>query len=140
MNKKKIQRVISLVLCLVMVMSSAAVSVFADDVVLSDEIVTTAPSINTSSVTDATIDDVKEILDSMTYAEYFEKYSTRVEDANGNLTSEREWSVPTAKESIVINAVDDIYEEGTDADWKTVTYDGVKAVLAPASGTVAWTV
>ena len=141
MNKKKIQRVISLVLALVVVASSAAISVFAEDVLLSTT-TSAGASTGTSSVTDATIDDVKEILDSMTYAEYFEKHSKRVEvtDENGKTTYERVWSVDAATEPIVIDAIADLYEEGTDAEWKTVTYDGKEALFAPASGTVAWTV
>ena len=141
MNKKKIQRVISLVLALVFVASGATVSAFAEDALLSAP-ASTGASIGSSSVTDATIDDVKEILDSMTYAEYFEKYSKQVEvtDENGKTSFERVWSVDAATSSIVIDAIEDLYEEETDAAWKVVTYDGVKAIFAPATGTVAWSV
>ena len=128
MNKKKIQRVISFALAVLFVASGATVSAFADDVLLSAGLTTTAP-VN-SSVTDATIDDVKEILDSMSYAEYFEKNSVRVEkvDENGFKTYERVWSVDAAKSPIVIDAIDALYEEGTDAEWRVETYDGVEEI------------
>ena len=139
MNKKKIQRVISFMLALMFVASGATVSVFAEDVLLSAP-VTSAP-VN-SSVTDATIDDVREILDSMSYAEYFDKNSVRVEktDENGFKTYERVWSVDAAKAPIVIDAIDALYEEGTDAEWKVETYDGIEALYTPSNGTVAWKV
>ena len=143
MNKKKIQRVISLVLCLAVVASSAAISVFAEENVLLSAPVTAVTSTQKpSSVTDATIDDVKEILDSMSYAEYFDRHSTRVEktDENGKVVSERVWAVDAGKEAIVIDAVKDIYEAGTDAKWEKVTYGGVESILTPGSGTVAWQV
>ena len=140
MNKKKIQRVISFALAVLFVASGATVSVFADDVLLSAGLTTSAP-VN-SSVTDATIDDVKEILDSMSYAEYFEKNSVRVEkvDENGFKTYEREWSVDAAKAPVIIDAIEALYEEGTDAEWKVETYDGVEALYTPSNGTVAWKV
>lgn len=139
MNKKKIQRVISFMLALLFVVSGATVSVFAEDVLLSAPVTSTRGN---SSVTDATIDDVKEILDSMSYAEYFEKNSVRVEktDENGFKTYERVWSVDVAKAPIIIDAIDALYEEGTDAEWKVETYDGVEALYTPSNGTVAWKV
>ncbi len=139
MNKKKIQRAISLVLALLFVATSATVSVFADDTVL---MAPTTGANTSSSVTDATIDDIKEILDSMSYAEYFEKYSQRVEkvDENGRKTFERVWTVNAGKEEIVIDAVNDLNEAATDAAWKKMTLDGVEGVFTPADGTVAWSV
>ena len=115
MNKKKFQRVISLVLALLFVASSATISVFAEDVLLSTN--TGATTGVNSSITDSTIDDVREILGAVSYAEYFEKYSERVEvtDENGFVTQERVWTVDAATDTITIDAVEDLYEEGTDA-------------------------
>ncbi len=129
MNKKKIQRVISLVLALVCVASSAIIPAFAAD----DAASTTPGTGINSSVTDATIDDIKEILDSVTYAEYFEKYSAKVDGS-----SEREWTVAIGEAPIIIDAVADLYEEGTDAEW--TVFDNGDAILTPADGTVAWVV
>ena len=139
MNKKKIQRVISFMLALLFVTTGATVSAFAEDMLLSAP-ATTAP-IN-SSVTDATIDDVKEILSSMSYAEYFEKNSVRVEvtDENGFKTYTREWNAKAATKEIVIDAIQALYEEGSDEGWKVETYGGVEALYTPSNGTVAWTV
>ena len=126
-------------LALLFVVSGATVSVFAEDVLLSAS--TTKAPVN-SSITDATIDDVKEILGSMSYAGYFEKHSVRVEktDENGLKTYDRVWSVDVAKAPIIIDAIDALYEEGTDAAWKVETYDGVEALYTPSNGTVAWKV
>ena len=138
MNKKRVQRVISFMLALVFVMSGMVVSVFAEDAVLSAG----ANTVVNSSVTDATIDDVKEILNSMSYAEYFEKNSERVEvvDENGHKIYEREWSVDVAKAEIVIDAITALYKEGTDAEWSVGTFGGVEALYTPADGTVSWKV
>ena len=61
-------------------------------------------------------------------------------DENGFKTYERVWSVDAAKSPIVIDAIDALYEEGTDAEWKVETYDGVEALYTPSNGTVAWKV
>ena len=140
MNKKKFQRVISLVLALLFVASSATISVFAEDVLLSTNASATT-GVN-SSITDSTIDDVREILGALSYSEYFEKYSERVEvtDENGFVTQERVWTVDAATDTITIDAIEDLYEEGTDAAYKVITFDGEKALYTPSSGTVSWVV
>ena len=82
MNKKKFQRVVSLALALLCVFSSASLLASAEDVLL----IAPAPTSgkNSASITDATIDDVREILNSVSYDEYFKKYS-RISDAEGNI-------------------------------------------------------
>ena len=136
MNKKKIQRVISLALALLCVFSSASMLTSAEDVLL----IAPAPSSTqkTSSVTDATIDDVKEILNSMSYDEYFKKYS-HVSNEAGNVNG-RKWTVDRATEAIVIDAVKDVNAENSNAAYAVGTFGGEEALYTPADGTVAWNV
>jgi len=146
MNKKKFQRVISLVLALLCVVSSATVVASANDNVL---LIAPAPTgsqsaVINSSVTDATIDDVREILNSISYDEYFKKYSVQsvTVDDKGKETVTREWTVDKAKDEIIIDAADvsKINVELTDADYAIGTFDGEEALFAPATGTVSWNV
>ena len=133
MNKKKFQRVISLVLAVLCVFSCASVLASAEDVLL----ISPGPSSSqkTSSVTDATIDDVKEILNSVSYEEYFKKYSRATD--NGE---ERVWTVDRATEEIVIDAVKDVNAEESNAAYAVGTFGGVEALYTPADGTVSWNV
>ena len=136
MNKKKFQRVVSLALALLCVFSSASILASAEDVLL----IAPAPTSgqNNSSITDATIDDVKEILNSMSYDEYFKKYS-RVSDAADSIDG-RVWTVDRATEEIVIDAVKNVNAENSDAAYAVGTFGGVEALYTPADGTVSWNV
>ena len=76
MNKKKTQRILSLVLALTFILSGATLAVSAEEnVLLTAPVLTVSPEAGTqvsagsNSVTDATIDDVREILDSDSYDE-----------------------------------------------------------------------
>ncbi len=150
MNKKRTQRILSLVLALTFVLSGATIAVAAEqDTLLMAPTLTVTPEASSgaasgtgnSSVTDATIDDVREILNSKSYDEYRSEYSvvsTVVEDGIKKTTYT--WQVPAGKEEIVIDAIADLYTEGTDAAYKIENYDGVEALYTPASGTVAWKV
>ncbi len=140
MNKKKFQRFLSLVLALLCVLSSAGIAAYAaDDTIL----ISPKPAGNqNTSVTDATIDDVREILNSISYDEYFRKYSkyTGAVDADGKEIVERVWTVDAATEEIVIDAVKDVNAEQSDAEYAVGTFDGVEALYTPATGTVSWNV
>ncbi len=136
-RKKKIQRVLSLVLALTFILSGSVVAVSAEDTVLSS---TPAQSGN-SSVTTSTIDDVREILDSESYDEYREDHSTSKEvTVDGVTVVEEVWMVAPGESEIVIDAIEALDEENTDAEYKIETYDGVKALYTPAQGTVSWKV
>ena len=140
MNKKKFQRVLSLVLALLCVLTSAGITAFAaDDIILISPKPTGSQN---TSVTDATIDDVREILNSISYDEYFKKYSkyNTVTGADGKDTVERVWLIEPAKSEIVIDAINDVNAEKSDAEYKAGTFDGVEALFTPAIGTVAWNV
>ena len=144
MNKKKFQRVISLVLALLCVFSSATVlaSAEGENVLLISPAPTSKPTtIQNSSVTDATIDDVKEILNSMSYDEYFKKYSRYASEGEaGDNGTNRVWSVPVATEEIIVDAVSAVNAEMSDAAYAVGNFDGVEALYTPADGTVSWNV
>ncbi len=142
MNKKKVQRVISLVLAVLCLLSSGVLTAFAaeeNSIVMAPA---TESSNETTSVTDSTIDDVKEILNSMSYDEYFKKYSVfNVEvGENGEEVTSRIWSVKKAEETIVVDAIKDLYVDETDAEYAIGNFGGVEALYLPAIGTVSWKV
>ena len=149
MNKKKTQRILSLVLALTFLLSGSTIVASAEeDVLLMAPTLTMTPEAGTAgsttvnnSVTDATIDDVREILNSKSYDEYRAAHcivGTVVE--NGVKKTTYTWKVDAAKQEIVIDAVKDLYADGTDAAYKVETYDGVEALYTPAAGTVSWKV
>ena len=148
MNKKKTQRILSLVLALTFLLSGATVVAAAEEnVFLTAPTLTVTPEAGTAqspirnSVTDATIDDVREILNAKSYDEYRAEHctvATVVEDGVKKTTYT--WRVEPGKEEIVIDAIADIYAEGTDAAYKVEPYDGVEALYTPAAGTVSWKV
>ena len=76
-----------------------------------------------SSVTDQTIDEVRELLNAISYAEYLEKNA----------------DIPSASENIVIDATD--YDKSnTDAEVSVDTWADETGLLLPSSGTVSWKV
>ena len=88
---KKIQRILSLVLALTFVLSCGVVVASAEDSLL-----TTTPSgQKDSSITSSTIDDVREILESESYEEYWDEYHTQKD-------GQEIWTVAPGKGEIVI--------------------------------------
>ena len=143
MNKKRTQRILSLVLALTLLLSGVTIVASAENALLAAPTLTVTPEAGkgAGSVTDATIDDVREILNSDSYDEYRERHcnvTTAVVD--GVKTTTYTWKVDAGKQDILIDAIDDLYADGTDAAYKVETYDGVEALYTPASGTVAWKV
>ena len=124
MKKSNSQRLLSLLLAMLFVVSTATVAVSANNVLLMDSTPGTTSS-GSSSVTDSTIDEIKEMLTTLSYNDY------RDSDAFKNATR--------ATSSIKVDVFN--YDANlTDADVYTETYDGVKALYTPSSGTVAWNV
>ncbi len=76
-----------------------------------------------TSVTDKTIEDVREQLSAISYEEYSVKYA----------------SVKKAEKEIVVNGVD-YDKKDTDANVYTSTYDGIEALYVPDAGSVVWNV
>ena len=144
MNKKRTQRILSLVLALTFLLSGATLAVSAEqDTLLMAPALTVTPeaSKGNDSITDATIDDVREILNSKSYDKYRNEHcveDTKVVD--GEKITTYTWKVDPGKETIVIDAIADLYAEGTNAAFEIETYDGVEALYTPSSGTVSWKV
>ncbi len=116
MKRTKFQRLLALILCLTFMAGGSAVTAYADN----------GSSGSSASGSDNSIYDsseVLEMLNTISYAEY-------LKDAEATI----------AKDTIVIDAVKDIYEEGSNAKYSVGTYDGVEAILTPSTGTVAWKV
>ena len=112
MKRTKLQRLCALILALTFVIGTA-LSVSAADAVTGSG----------SSVTDSTIETIKEQLNAISYDEY----------------SSRNKDVPAATKEIDIDATQ-YDKEKTTADVSVETYDGVRALLTPNSGTTVWKV
>ncbi len=137
MRKKKFQSVTSLLLALLLLTGGATVSVGAEK--------TTADKAYNASVTDKTIADYKEELESISYDDYskgFKGYERTtdtvvidaIEDLNEQLTtlerlSDEDWARLQADSSLATTLLG-FYE---------TEYDGVKALYTPGDGEVTFT-
>lgn len=137
MRKKKFQSVTSLLLALLLLTGGATVSVGAEK--------TTADKAYNASVTDKTIADYKEELESISYDDYSKGFK----------------SYERTADTVVIDAIEDLNEQLTtlerlsDEDWARLQadsslattllgfyeteYDGVKALYTPGDGEVTFT-
>ena len=138
MKKTVFTRSIAFLLALITVIGCGATAVFATDTeeAAPEEapVITAAPVADekdkgSTSVSDATIEDVREILNALSYEEYTAKYA----------------NVPRAAEAIVIKAADYIADK-TDAEVSVTTEypaeDGsdAEALYIPGDGIVVWAV
>ena len=137
MRKTKLQRAICLLLALLLLVSGATLAVGAENVATSDVL--------NPSVTDKTIADYREELESISYGEYskdFKGYNKATEtviiDAIADLDksqttleflTDEEWARLVADKSLASSLVG-IYE---------TEYDGVKALYTPGDGEVTFT-
>ncbi len=116
MKRTSIQRLLALLLCLTFVAGGSTLTAAA------------AGNENTGT-TEGSSDDiydsseVLEMLNAISYAQY-------LKDADAK----------EGKDTIVIDAVKDLYTEGTNANYSIGKYDGVDALLTPPTGTVTWKV
>ncbi len=113
MKRTRFQRLLALILCLTFVAGGSALTASA------------AESEGSSGASDSIYDssEVLEMLGTISYGNYL-----------------KEANAKEAEDTIVIDAVEDIYAEGTTANYTVGEYDGVKAVLTPPTGTVSWRV
>ena len=110
MREKKFTRIAAFLLCLTMLMGSAVVFASASDVVDSED-----------SITGVTLEELRELLNAITYEEYSEKYA----------------DVPRAKEPIEVPVSQ---FTTTDEGFKTEPKGGVDALFTPQNGSVSWTI
>ncbi len=117
MERTKLSRLCALFLALLFLIPGGAISVAAAGADGNKS------SSDSASVTDKTIEDVREQLNAISYEEYSQKYA----------------SVGRAEKEIVISGVD--YDKAsTNADVKKETFDGIEALTIPDTGTVSWPV
>ncbi len=114
------QRLTALILCLTFVVSCFCVTTMAAGT--TDAAGGSYDESGMDSIYDST--EVLELLNIISYSEYVAEHI----------------GVGAAKDPIVVNAIDALYAEGSDAKYTVDEYDGVLAVLTPASGSVAWKV
>ena len=123
MKKTRFQRLTALFLSLLFALSCFSVSAFAADGAVGTSAEEAAAS-NSSSSDIYNTDDMIELLGAISYGDYALEYA----------------DVKAAEDTIVIDAVADLYPEKSDAAYKIGTYDGVEAVETPGTGSVSWKV
>ena len=116
MKRTRFQRIVTLMLCLAFVLSGFSVTASAADSSAGKTTGSSSDSIYDSS-------EVIESLNTISYAQY-------LKDANAK----------EASGSIVVDAIADLYAEGTTAAYQIIKANGKDALLTPATGTVAWKV
>ena len=110
MREKKFTRIAAFLLCLTMLLGNAVVIASASETSGSDD-----------SITDVTLEELRERLNAITYEEYSAKYANV---ANATTTVR----VP----------IDQFVTE--DDGFRMETKDGVNALFTPQDGSVSWTV
>ena len=125
------QRIIALLLTFVLLVGGSATTVSAE-------------SGSNDSVTDVTIESMKDLLDVVSYDKYCNKYYEKdtegnVVTDNGKPDGEPVWTIDRAENDIVIDGT--VYDaENTDAAVSTGTYGGHEGLYTPDTGSVSWKV
>ena len=131
MKRTKFQKIIALLLTFVFLVGGSATSVSAETVV-------------NDSVTDVTIESMKDLLDVISYDKYCNKYyekdtEGKVITDNGKSDGNPIWTVDRATQDIVIDGT--AYDaENTDASVSVGTYGGQTGLYLPETGSVSWKV
>lgn len=127
MRKTKFQRLTAVLLCLMFVMGCFSLPTFAAEAKASSG---NTSGEETSSANKSNIEEIRELLNAITYEEYSSLHS--------------EVKRTEIKDPIVIDAVADIIADKTTADYKIAEFgkgdDKFTGVFTPSSGTVAWKV
>ena len=110
MREKKFTRIAAFLLCLVMVLGNAVIFASASEITDSED-----------SVTDVTLEELRELLNAISY----EEYCAKNED------------VPGATDVVEVPVADYVTE---DEGFKMEEKDGVTALYTPQNGSVSWTV
>ncbi|MBQ9151781.1 MAG: extracellular solute-binding protein [Clostridia bacterium] len=110
MREKKFTRIAAFLLCLTMLLGNAVVFASASEIENSE-----------GSVTDVTLEELRELLNAISYEEYSEKYA----------------DVAGAKQAIQVPVAEFATE---DEGFAMEKKDGVDALYTPANGSVSWTV
>ncbi len=119
--KTKLIRSMALILAIMSVLTGLLIPVGA-----TDSSASTSGGRHNNSVTDSSIEDVRELMNTISYEEYLKQYSDTT-------------AYPKAESAIVIDGT--AYDkDGTTAEVKVDKYDGVEALYTPDQGSVTWTV
>ncbi len=110
MREKKFTRIAAFLLCLTMLLGQAVILASASEI-----------GENGGSVTDTSLEELRELLNAISYDEYSEKNA----------------DAPTAGETVVV-PIDAFVADSE--EFKIVTIDGVEALYTPQEGSVSWTV
>ncbi len=124
MKKTKFRRLAALLLCLIFVVGAFSVNAAATDGEAGANGETTDESGTTGP--DYSIDDMIELLGTISYDEYV-------------LTSDF-LRADAAKQTVRIDAVNDLIADESDADYVVGEYEGIAAIEAPGDGTLTWSV
>ena len=124
MKKTKFRRLAALLLCLIFVVGAFSVNAAATDGEAGANGETTGGSGTTGP--DYSIDDMIELLGTISYDQYV-------------LTSDF-LKADAAKQTVRIDAVNDLIADKSDADYVIGEYEGIEAIEAPGDGTLTWSV
>ena len=125
--RTKFQRITAFVLTLVLLLGGA---------------ITTSAS-SSDSMTDVTIESMKDLLGAMSYDAYRNEHSEVNDDGSIKIdpvTGEAIWSTPEANDDVVINATDWDEMFSTAEGVEVQVKDGVEGLFVPGNGSVAWKV
>ena len=125
MRKTKFQRLLAALLCLMFVMGCFSLPTFA-----AEDTTTTGAVTSDTSANKSNIEQIRELLNAITYEEYIALYK----DVKGT----------DIKEPIVVDAINDIVADKTTAKYVVATFgagdEKYEGVYSPASGTITWKV
>ena len=126
MRKTKFQRLLAALLCLMFVMGCFSLPTFAAESSSSNTTDTTTQS----SANKSNIEEIRELLNAITYEEYMALYK----DVKGT----------DIKNPIVVDAIDDIVADKTTANYQIANFgagdEKYEGVFSPATGSITWKV
>lgn len=126
--RTKFQRITAVVLTLVMLLGGQ---------------ITASAASSSDSMTDVTIESMKDLLNALSYAEYRNEHSVKNDDGSikkDPVTGEAIWEVGEATSDIVIEGVNYDPENTTAEGVEVQTHDGKTGLYVPGNGSVSWKV
>ena len=124
MKKTRFQRLTALLLSLIFALGCFSVSALAADGAAADSAEEEAAAGKGSALDIYDTSDMIELLGAISYGDYVLEYA----------------GVPAAQDTIVIDAIDNLYAEKSTAAYRVATHGGVEALETPGTGTVSWKV
>ncbi len=124
MREKKLTRIIAILLCLCTLLGNAVVAASAAE-----------PSSTGSSSVDTSFEELRELLNAITYQEYLEKYTAK--------RATESIEVPIA--DYVVDSQTELSEDASEEEKNKLTFhmqevDGATGLYTPQTGSVSWTI